>query len=154
MRFSFIKFYCQKDLKKAHSAEADTKATFEILKAQLDRYEELENEIEALSKFSSTSESVDFAGRIILNEERVEVFNFGKTTDILKCRENISGQICLMGNIDPLDLMINGSAENVYKNAIECLSLFSGQTGYILSVGGGLNQGIPVDNIPRAGIVS
>jgi uroporphyrinogen decarboxylase len=76
-----------------------------------------------------------------------EIFNFGKTTDIHKCKEDISDQICLMGNIDPLDLMIDGSQEDVYKNAIECLSLFSDKTGYILSVGGGLNQGIPVENI-------
>ncbi|UCG28709.1 MAG: 3'-5' exonuclease [Bacteroidales bacterium] len=72
------KFYCQKELENAHSAESDTKATYEILKAQLDRYEELENEIEALSKFSSVLDNVDFAGRIILNEDGVEVFNFGK----------------------------------------------------------------------------
>jgi uroporphyrinogen decarboxylase len=76
-----------------------------------------------------------------------DVFNFGKTTDIKNCRESISDQICLMGNIDPLDLMINGSPEDVYKKAEECLSVFSGQQGYMLSVGGGLNAGIPVENI-------
>jgi uroporphyrinogen decarboxylase len=80
-------------------------------------------------------------------ETGFEVFNFGKTTDILKCRESISERICLMGNLDPLELMINGSADEVYEKAIECLSLFSGHQGYILSVGGGLNRGVPVENI-------
>jgi DNA polymerase-3 subunit epsilon len=72
------KFYCRKELENAHSAEADTRATFEILKAQLDRYSELENSVEFLSTFSRVSRNVDFAGRIILNDNDVEVFNFGK----------------------------------------------------------------------------
>lgn len=72
------KFYCQKDLDDAHSARADTVATYEILKAQLDRYDELENSIEFLSGFSAQKRNVDFAGRIVLNEMDVEVFNFGK----------------------------------------------------------------------------
>ncbi len=72
------KFYCQKDLDQAHSAQADTRATYEILKAQLDRYEELENDVDFLSGFSSQKRNVDFAGRIVLNEYDVEVFNFGK----------------------------------------------------------------------------
>ncbi len=76
-----------------------------------------------------------------------DVFNFGKTTDIHKCKAQISQRICLMGNIDPLDLMINGSAQEVAGKAAECLSLFSKQSGYMLSVGGGLNQGIPLDNV-------
>jgi len=72
------KFYCQKELTDAHTAEADTLATYEILKAQLDRYNELENNVEFLSGFSMQNRNVDFAGRIILNDEDVEVFNFGK----------------------------------------------------------------------------
>jgi DNA polymerase-3 subunit epsilon len=72
------KFYCQKDLEDAHSAQADTLATYEILKAQLDRYEDLENNVDFLSGFSVQKRNVDFAGRIILNENDVEVFNFGK----------------------------------------------------------------------------
>lgn len=76
-----------------------------------------------------------------------EVFNFGKTTDILTCRNSISEEICLMGNLDPLNLMVNGSADEVYENAKQCLSLFSNDQGYILSVGGGLNHGIPAENI-------
>lgn len=72
------KFYCKKELEDAHSAEADAHATYEILKAQLDKYDILENEIESLSKFSTMSKNVDFAGRIVYNENGVEVFNFGK----------------------------------------------------------------------------
>jgi DNA polymerase-3 subunit epsilon len=73
------KFYCQKDLSEAHSAEADTRATYEVLKAQLDRYpEELKNDAEFLSEFSARTKDADFAGRIIYNEQGVECFNFGK----------------------------------------------------------------------------
>lgn len=72
------KFYCDKDLDNAHSAEADTLATYEVLQAQLDRYPELENDIDFLAKFTAQTDNVDFAGRIIYNEKREEVFNFGK----------------------------------------------------------------------------
>ncbi len=72
------KFYCQKDLTNAHSAEADTLATYEVLKSQLDRYDELENDVEFLAKFSTHNETADFAGRIIFNEQGEEVFSFGK----------------------------------------------------------------------------
>ncbi|HEC42174.1 MAG TPA: 3'-5' exonuclease [Bacteroides sp.] len=73
-----LKFYCQKDLEDAHSAQADTLATYEILKAQLDRYDDLENDVDFLSGFSTQNRNVDFAGRIILNDKDEEVFNFGK----------------------------------------------------------------------------
>jgi DNA polymerase-3 subunit epsilon len=72
------KFYCDKLLESAHSAEADTKATYEILKAQLDRYADLPNDVDELSKYSSHNRNVDFLGRIIYDEEGIEVFNFGK----------------------------------------------------------------------------
>lgn len=72
------KFYCDKDLTDAHSAEADTKATYEVLKAQIERYEELENDVEALAEFSARGQNVDFAGRIVYDEAGEEVFNFGK----------------------------------------------------------------------------
>ena len=71
-------FYCNKELKDAHSSKADTSATYEVLKAQLDRYEDLENDIEKLADYSSYNDHVDFAGRIILDENGVEIFNFGK----------------------------------------------------------------------------
>ena len=73
------KFYCGKNLEDAHTAEADTRATYEVLKAQLDRYPEvLENDINFLSEYSTYSKNVDFAGRIVYDDNGVEVFNFGK----------------------------------------------------------------------------
>lgn len=73
------KFYCQKDLENAHSAEADTLATYEILKSQLDRYpDKLQNDVKMLAEFSTRSRLVDYAGRIALNDKDVPVFNFGK----------------------------------------------------------------------------
>lgn len=71
-------FYCKKELLGAHGSKADTAATFEILKSQLDRYDDLENDVEKLADFSCFNSSVDFAGRIILDEKGVEIFNFGK----------------------------------------------------------------------------
>ena len=86
-----LKFYCGKELINAHSAEADTVATYEILKAQLDRYKDVQikdkkgnltqpiiNNINALSEFSFLSKNVDLVGHIIYNEKNIEVFNFGK----------------------------------------------------------------------------
>ena len=72
------KFYCGKNLEEAHSADADTRATYEVLKAQLDRYPSLQNDVNFLSEFSTQNKNVDFAGRIIYNDKNVEVFNFGK----------------------------------------------------------------------------
>lgn len=72
------KFYCNKVLEGAHSAEVDTIATYKILKAQLDRYSQLKNDVDYLSEFSSHSKNVDFAGRLVYDEDGKEVFNFGK----------------------------------------------------------------------------
>lgn len=72
------KFYCGKDLTEAHSANADTRATYEVLKAQLDHYPSLKNDIAFLSDFSSQNKNVDLMGRIVYNEAGKEVFNFGK----------------------------------------------------------------------------
>ena len=72
------KFYCDRNLDDAHTAEADTRATYEVLKAQLDRYPELQNDMAFLADFSSYSKNVDFAGRVVLDDNDVEVFNFGK----------------------------------------------------------------------------
>jgi len=89
------KFYCQKDLIDAHSAMADTKATYEVLKAQLDMYQGVEfdegkgvktipivNDIGKLSEFSSYDQNVDFVGRIVFDDNGVEVFNFGKNKGV------------------------------------------------------------------------
>ena len=72
------KFYCGKDLSNAHSSEADTMATLEILEAQLCRYGDLENTIDFLSEYSSHNKNVDYAGRIIYDDKKREIFNFGK----------------------------------------------------------------------------
>ena len=72
------KFYCDKELVDAHSAEADTRATYEVLKAQLDRYPELQNDIASLAEFSSRGEVADFAGRIYYDDKGVEVCGVGK----------------------------------------------------------------------------
>ena len=71
-------FYCNKTLDDAHSAEADAKATYEVLLGQLDRYEMLENDVNKLSAFTTRKRNVDFAGFIIYNKEGEEVFSFGK----------------------------------------------------------------------------
>lgn len=73
------KFYCDKNLEDAHTAEADTRATYEVLKAQLDRYPEaLQNDMAFLSEYSSFTRNVDFAGRMVYNEDNIPTFNFGK----------------------------------------------------------------------------
>lgn len=72
------KFYCGNDLEDAHSASADTRATYEVLKAQLDRYDDLPNDMKALSEYSSYSNLVDIAGRLIYDDNHREVINFGK----------------------------------------------------------------------------
>ncbi|WP_290698910.1 3'-5' exonuclease [Lacinutrix sp.] len=72
------KFYCDKSLENAHTAEADTLATYEVLKAQLDRYEDLENDTKYLAEFSSHKKFADFAGFINYNEDGEECFSFGK----------------------------------------------------------------------------
>jgi DNA polymerase-3 subunit epsilon len=84
-------FYCGKNIENAHSAEADIKATYEVLKAQIEKYENVEwedkkgqilkpvqNNIEALHKFTNLNKPVDFAARMVYNEDGVEVINFGK----------------------------------------------------------------------------
>ena len=72
------KFYCEKNLENAHSASADTKATFEVLKAQIDYYEDLENDVDMLSQSTTRHSSVDFAGYIRKNKENEPIFGFGK----------------------------------------------------------------------------
>lgn len=88
-------FYCNKPLIDAHSALADTRATYEVLKAQLDTYSNAEyedakgnkctpivNDVEKLSEFSAYDRNADFAGRIVYNEKGIEVFNFGKNKGV------------------------------------------------------------------------
>ena len=83
-------FYCGKDLENAHSALADTQATYEVLQAQLDKYADtLENDVDFLATFSKMNDNVDFAGRMVYDKDRQPVFNFGKykgrrVTDVLR----------------------------------------------------------------------
>jgi len=73
------KFYCGKSLDEAHSAEADALATLDVLTAQLDRYpDDLRNDVEFLAEFSTRSQHVDYAGRVVYDDKGVEIFNFGK----------------------------------------------------------------------------
>jgi len=84
-------FYCDKQIINAHSAEADTRATMEVLLAQIAKYENVEwedkkgnrsipvlNDVEALHKFTNLNKPVDFAGRMVYNEQGEELINFGK----------------------------------------------------------------------------
>jgi len=93
-------FYCGKPIENAHSAEADIRATYEVLLAQLDKYEDTEwedkkgnksipvkNDVDALHAFTNLSKPVDFAGRLVFNESGIEVFNFGKHKG--KCVEEV-----------------------------------------------------------------
>lgn len=72
------KFYCKKELDNAHSAEADTLATYEVLESQLERYNELEDNVKFLSEFTTRKLCADFAGFIIFDEDGDEAFSFGK----------------------------------------------------------------------------
>ena len=89
--FAAYRFYCQKELTNAHQALADSRATYEILKGQLDKYNGqtyedvktgkvfvVENNVKTLSDFSREVRAVDFAGHIVFNEKDEEIFNFGK----------------------------------------------------------------------------
>jgi DNA polymerase-3 subunit epsilon len=83
------KFYCGKDLENAHSATADTQATYEVLLAQLERYNDLPTTVDKLSEFSSQNRNVDFMGRLVYDEKGREIINFGKykgkvAEDVLK----------------------------------------------------------------------
>ncbi|MBD5206373.1 MAG: 3'-5' exonuclease [Bacteroidales bacterium] len=72
------RFYCGKELEEAHSANADTRATYEVLMAQLDRYPSLDNDIKKLADFSRSGRGLDLAARVVLDDNDVPVFNFGK----------------------------------------------------------------------------
>jgi len=85
------KFYCDKDIINAHSAEADIVATYQVLLAQIERYKDadfedkqgnlskpVKNDVDALHAFTNMNKPVDFAGRMVFNEQEEEIFNFGK----------------------------------------------------------------------------
>ena len=73
------KFCCNKDLTDAHSAEADTLATLEVLEAQIEKYDNIQGDVDFLSEFSTMgARALDFSKRIAINQEDIPVFNFGK----------------------------------------------------------------------------
>ncbi len=96
------KFYCQKSLENAHSAEADTNATYEILKGQLDRYDDLENDMKSLSNFTTRKRCADFAGFITFDENDEECFSFGKHkgVKVLDVLDNEPGYFGWIQNAD------------------------------------------------------
>jgi len=112
------KFYCGKDLEGAHGAEVDTKATYEVLKGQLDKYPDLMNDVSFLSEFSAHNRNVDFAGKMIYNEQGVEVFNFGKYKDQ-------SVEEVLKKDIGYYGWMMNGDFSLHTKNALTRIRLRS-----------------------------
>jgi DNA polymerase-3 subunit epsilon len=73
-----VKFYCGKEMQHAHSAEADIRATYEVFQAQLEKYPELQKDINFLHTFSSHTNNADLSGKIVYNEKNEEMFNFGK----------------------------------------------------------------------------
>jgi DNA polymerase-3 subunit epsilon len=77
------KFYCNQEIENAHSADADIKATYEVLKAQLDKYPDLKNDMDFLAEYSQNSKNklLDFAGRLALNKDGQPIYNFGKHKD-------------------------------------------------------------------------
>jgi DNA polymerase-3 subunit epsilon len=97
-----LKFYCGKALENAHSAEADTTATYEILKAQLDRYPELDNDMKTLSEFTTRKKVADFAGFIAFDDKDREIFTFGKHKGTLvdKVFEDEPGYFSWIQNAD------------------------------------------------------
>ena len=101
-RFNTIDRELGTDIPFTDSAEADTMATYEILKAQLDRYDDLENDMKSLAVFTTRRKSADFAGFIAFDEKGQEVFNFGKHKGVLveKVLEDEPGYFGWLQNAD------------------------------------------------------
>lgn len=72
------KYYCQKELIEAHSATVDVLATYEVLQAQLEKYQDLKKDVKSLDEFSSHQNMADLAGFVGIDETGDEIFNFGK----------------------------------------------------------------------------
>lgn len=95
-------FYCGKNLEDAHTAEADTNATYEVLKSQLERYEDLENDIKYLADYSARKRFADFAGFVVYDKKGNEVFGFGKFKgkNVAEVFENEPGYFGWIQNAD------------------------------------------------------
>jgi DNA polymerase-3 subunit epsilon len=91
-----FKFYCDQELENAHSAEADTSATLDVLLAQLEKYNDLDPNPEKLAEFSKMHNNVDLHGRFVKNDKGAVVFNFGKhkgkvVTEVLQTEPSYYG---------------------------------------------------------------
>ncbi len=118
------KFYCNKNLKDAHSAEADTIATYEVLKAQIERYENLTNDMNELSKISYHNKNADLAGMIIFNSKGVEVLNFGK-------HKGVPVELVFQREQGYYNWMMNGDFPLYTKKVITAIKLRSAFKGKI-----------------------
>ena len=92
------KFYCHADLEGAHGANADAQATYDVMKAQLDHYPDLENNVDFLSEYSTFAHRADFAGLMVYNDKNEIIFNFGKhkgkrVCDVLKQEPSYYGWV-------------------------------------------------------------
>ncbi|HET6243419.1 MAG: 3'-5' exonuclease [Bacteroidetes bacterium] len=113
-----LRFYCNQELTNAHQAEADILATYDVLMAQLEKYDQLQNDVNFLHDFSARGKNADLAGRITFNANGIEVFNFGKHKD--KVVEEVF-------KLEPsyYDWMMNGDFPLSTKNVITALRLKS-----------------------------
>jgi len=111
-------FYCKKELEGAHGSKADTAATYEVLMSQLDRYTDLENDVEKLADFSTFGNNADFAGRIVIDEKGVETFNFGK-------HKGKAVEVVLAGEPSYYSWMMNGDFPLYTKKVLTEIKLRS-----------------------------
>ncbi|MBL7925869.1 MAG: 3'-5' exonuclease [Bacteroidia bacterium] len=109
------KFYCNKEITNAHSAEADITATYDVFLAQLQRYT-LSETVDGLAEFSSYGNTVDFAGRMVFNDKGQEIFNFGK---------HKGRSVEMVFNEEPsyYDWMMKGDFTNHTKQVITAIRL-------------------------------
>ena len=114
-----VKFYCDKDLTDAHSAEADIMATIDVLESQLDKYDDLEPTVEFLSDYTRMNNNADLAGRISFDDKGVEVFNFGK-------HKGKSVQAVFEKESSYYDWMMRGEFPQQTKQIITAIRLRSG----------------------------
>ncbi len=110
------KFYCDKTIENAHSAEADILATFEVLEAQLERYPDLETDVAWLADYSQKHKTADLMGRIIFNEKNEEMFNFGK-------HKGRPVSLVLKNEPSYYDWMMNGDFPQYTKKVLTAIRL-------------------------------
>ena len=144
------KFYCGKNLEDAHTAEADTRATYEVLMSQLDRYPELQNDVAFLADYSSFNKNVDFAGRMVYDDKGVEVFNFGKYKGMDGF--HTPGYIIFNNFLFtpeaswiPDGAMVDDNMEYPVTYTIDYIRLYQGDNGEMYSPELGETRGTPIE---------